>query len=204
MTPLADAPPAGRPGTVWKRTLGLFVVCMVAVGVLALGLIVGVIPVAFGIGGNPIQLTIGKLEGTTMTAYIGTDDSIENGGKPGAIAGLEGGQIHDLCLSTVLDLPVVGELTVLIRSGESEPIPFTEMTAFAGTMGIDGAVAKNVQLGVDGGTLNNLVRGPDGSWALRIGNVTVDNLKATGDQADVGELRLRGLGLELLRGSQGC
>lgn len=206
MTKAAANPQVATPGTVWKRAIGMFVVCMVAVGVLAFALIVGLIPVSFGIGGNPIQLTIAKLEGARMTAYVGSDPSVQEGGKAGAIAALEGGEMHEMCLSTVLDLPVVDELTIIIRSGESTPIPFGKMTAFADSMGIDGVVVKDVQLGLDGSGLsaNDLVRGPDGSWALQMDNVTVTNLVATGEQADVGTLRLRGLGLELKTGRHGC
>lgn len=206
MTQPAANPQVAAPGTLWKRAIGMFVVCMVAVGVLAFALIVGLIPVSFGIGGNPIQLTIGKLEGTKMTAYVGSDPSVQQGGKAGAIAALEGGEMHEMCLSTVLDLPVVGELSIMIRSGESKPIPFGRMTAFADSMGIDAVTIKDVSMGLDGSDLsaNNLVRGPDGSWAMEMDHVTVTNIVATGEEADVGLLRLRGLGLELQTGRHGC
>lgn len=106
----------------------------------------------------------------------------------------------------MLDLPVVGELSIMIRSGESKPIPFGRMTAFADSMGIDAVTIKDVSMGLDGSGLsaNNLVRGPDGSWAMEMDHVTVTNIVATGEEADVGLLRLRGLGLELQTGRHGC
>jgi len=197
---------ATRPGVVWKRALTMFVVCLVAVGVLAFALITGLIPVSFGISQSPIKITIGKLEGTRMTAYVGTDDGVEGGRKAGKIAALWGGEIHDLCLSTTLDLPLIGELSIQIRSGESEPIPFSEMTAHADGLIIGRVTVKDVELGISGSDLsaNDLVRGPDGSWGLQLDNITVHDLTASGDQADVGELRLRGMGLTLKLGEHHC
>lgn len=197
---------AARPGVVWKRALAMFVVCMVAVGVLAFALITGLIPVSFGISQSPIKLTIGKLEGTRMTAYVGTDNGVEGGRKAGAIAALQGGQIHDLCLSTTLDLPLIGDLSIQIRSGESEPIPFSEMTAHADGMIIGRVAVQDISLGVSGSDLsaNDLVRGPDGSWGLQLDNLAVHDIKASGDQADVGRLRLRGMGLTLNLGEHHC
>lgn len=197
---------ATKAGTVWRRALGMFVVCMVAVGALAFALINGIIPVSFGISENPIKLTIGRLDGARMTVYVGDDPAVEGGRKPAAIAALQGGQIHSLCLSTTLDLPLVGELSIQVRSGESKPIPFSEMTAFADGMIIGDVSVRNVQLGVDGSGLgkNNLIQGSDGSWGLQFDNATVRNIKASGEKAHVGQLRLRGMGLTIKTGEHHC
>lgn len=195
-----------RAGVGWKRALGMFVVCMVAVGVLAFALIMGVIPVSFGISQNPVKLTMERLEGTRMTTYVGTDAVVEDGQKAGKIAALEGGEIHSLCLSTALDLPVIGALSIQIRSGESEPIPFSKMTAHLDGLIIGDVAVRNVQLGLDGADLsrNDLIQGPDGSWGLQFDNATVHNLKASADRAQVGQLRLRGLGLNVELGEHHC
>lgn len=191
-----------KPGIVWKRAAALFVACMVAVGVLALGLIAGVIPVQLGISKNPFTIHLERLEGTKITAYVGNDIAVDSGNKGMAIAGVEGGTADSLCLTTDLDLPFLGIISVKITSGRSESIPLDKMVAMGSAMNIDDVTVRNLRLGVDASRFSqhDLIQGPDGSWGLEMDGADVDRLRLDGEKIKVVKLRLRGLGLGLKLG----
>ncbi|MQA62706.1 MAG: hypothetical protein GEU86_14710 [Actinophytocola sp.] len=181
----------------WRRSLALFAVCMVAVGVLAFGLIAGVIPVQFGISQNPFHISLERLEGSRITAYVGSEDDVDGGATAMAIAGVEGGEGDALCLSTVLDLPVIGPLSITITSGDSKPILLDKLTAYGTGMEIDSVDVRALELGTDAARLdtNDLLRGPAGSWGMQLDHADVNGIRLEGEQLKVAKLRLRGLGL---------
>lgn len=186
---------ATRSGTVWTRALALFVVCMVAVGVIALGIITGVIPIQMTMGKNPFQLSVGEVErADRMSAYVGVPPSGAGDAPPGVNLELAGGSIRDLCVSTTLDLPLVAQLTVFIRSGESEAIELHSLTAFATSLEIGDVTVKNVELGRDAAT-----------FGVQVESVRdVRNLVADGNYIEVLSIQLRGLGLDLREGEHDC
>lgn len=204
MAPATAARPA-KGGVAWRRAGALFVVCMVAVGVLAFGLIAGVVPIQFGISQNPFHISLQRLEGSRITAYVGSEGDVDDGATPMAIAGVEGGEGDALCLSTVLDLPVVGPLSITITSGDSKPILLDKMTAYVTGMEIDSVDVRAIELGTDAAGLDtNDLQGPAGSWGMQLDHADVNGIRLDGEQIKVAKLRLRGLGLGLRLGEHHC
>lgn len=193
-------------GVSFKRAGGLFVVCMVAVGVLALGLITGVIPVSFALSNNAFKISLDRLEGTRITGYVGNSPKVESGEKAVVQAGVDGGEGDNLCLSTVLDLPLIGDLSVKITSGGSRSIPLEGMTATGTNLVISDVVVRDVELGRDAGGMdrNELLDAPGGAWGLQMDHADVDGLRLDGESLRAESLRLRGLGLGLNLGRHEC
>lgn len=204
----AEAPgasDASQGSLVLTRALKMFLLCMIVVGVLALALIQGVIPVQFGLSGAPFKLSVEKLSGTSITGYVGTSESVDDGTSPMVLAGVEGGTGENLCLSTVLDLPVLNQWSVTITSGSSKPVEFDQLTADGGALHIDAVTLTDAELGLDAATLDSeLLDAPMGAWGLRMGSAEVDNIRIAGEDMEAASLRLRGLGLKLQRGTHEC
>jgi hypothetical protein len=200
----ADAGP--RSGLVFKRAAGLFLVCMIAVGVLALGLIQGVIPTQLVLSKSPFKLAIDQMVVNDLSAYVGHDPLVESGQKGVAVAGIEDGEADNLCLSTVLDLPFVGPLSIEITSGANRTIDLEEIVAQAEAMAIGDVVVDDVDLGVDAATMqrSGQVDGPAGGWGLELRQAVVDDLKVDGEAIKVLSLKLRGLGLGLALDERHC
>lgn len=199
MTESAASPTVTRPGTVWKRALGMFVVCMVAVGVLAFALIVGVIPIQLTLSKNPFQITLGAVKADKLDAHVGVSPEVRDGRLAGMNLAVEGGLVDDLCMSTTLDLPIVDQLSILLRSGESESIPLYRIEAHAVAVDIGKATATGVTLGDSSG------KGPPGNFGVGV-NLAEDvhNVWADGRSIEVLSVQLRGLDLELKRGTHSC
>lgn len=192
MTEAAASAVGATAGTVWKRAIALFVVCMVAVGVLAIGLILGVIPIQLALSKNPFQLAVGKAHAENLDAYVGTAPNVAGGERAGVNLKLDGGEVDDLCMSTVLDLPFVDKLSIHILSGQHESMPLQEIEAHAVELSIANVTANDAQLGTSSGS------GPAGNFGVLIGDARdVENLWADGRSIKVLSVQLRGLGLKV-------
>lgn len=202
----AAASETAASGTSWRRAGAMFVVCMVAVGILAFGLITGAIPVAFGLSKNPFKISLDRLDGTRITGYVGNSPKVDDGDKALVLAGVEGGDGSNLCLSTVLDLPFIGDLSVKITSGQSKTIPLEKLMATGTDLKIDEVTIRDVELGRDAETLdrNDLLDGTGGSFGLQMESADVTGMRLDGESLRAGSLRLRGLGLALKLGKHEC
>lgn len=199
MTEAAATAPGATAGTVWKRAIALFVVCMIAVGVLAIGLILGVIPIQLALSKNPFQVTLGTVHAKELDAYVGTAPNVDGGQLAGMNLKLAGGEVDDLCLSTVLDLPFIDKLAIEITSGQNDSIPLQKVEAHAVSMDIGKATAKNVALG------ESSESGPAGNFGVMVGDADdVANVWADGRSIKVLSVQLRGLGLKLKTGEHNC
>lgn len=196
---MTEAPTAvpTQPGFRWKRLISMFIVCMIGVGVLAVGLIFGAIPVQFGISKVPFFISMDKLKGTSITAYVGNDAAVEKGDKAMIVAGVKGGEGENLCLSTTVPIPFIDDLELKITSGSSTAIPLDELRADGTHMGIGDVTVKDLELGGDAGsfTQNDLIQGPDGTFGVEMKNADVSKITLDGEKIKAGSLRLRGLGL---------
>lgn len=192
MTEAAASAVGATAGTVWKRAIALFVVCMVAVGVLAIGLILGVIPIQLALSKNPFQITVGKVHAEELDAYVGTAPNVDSGQSAGISLKVAGGTVEDLCMSTVLDLPFIDQLSIHIKSGQGEPMPLEEIDAHAVELAVGQVTANDTQLGTSSES------GPAGNFGVLIGDARdVENLWADGRSIKVMSVQLRGLGLKV-------
>jgi hypothetical protein len=122
------------------------------------------------------------------------------------LLGVGSGEAKDLCLSTVLDVPIVGAVSLNVNAGRDTPAGIDSLTANATDLITPNGVLRDAELGRDGSTLdqNDLVSAPRGSWGLQAGALSAENAQLTAFNGGASQLRLSGLSIHVRHGQHEC
>lgn len=203
-------PKQSNPGLRGRTSLGksslLLVPGLAAVVGILIGMANGVIAANFGVADSNMKMSIGVLDGAKITGYVGSRANVKQGEKGMLLLGVAGGKATDLCLSTVLDVPIAGPVSLNVRAGGGAPADIHSLTANATELVADTGVLKSAELGRDGSTLtqNQLVKGGQGSWGLQAGTLSAKNAQLTAFNAGASELALSGLSITVKPGKHEC
>lgn len=192
--------------TSWKRSAALFVPGAAAVVGITMAMAQGAVAAQFGVASSNMKLSISNLDAKRVTGYVGSKREVRSGREAILLLGVAGGTAKSLCLSTVLDVPIAGQVTLGVSAGKQVPAGIDSLTANAKELLASSGVLTSAELGRDGATLdrNNLQRGPDGSWGLQAGGLQANDAHLTATNAGASQLRLQGLSITLNPGRHEC
>lgn len=200
----------GTPGTRGRTSFGksalLLVPGLAAVVGILIGMANGAIAAQFGVADSNMKLGVARLDGSKVTGYVGSDRSVKNGKEAMVLLGVGGGQAKDLCLSAVMDVPIVGPVTLNVNAGSKTPAAIDSLTANATELLTPDGTLSDAELGRDGSTLdkNQLLSGPSGSWGLQAGALSARDVRLTAFNAGAAQLRLSGLSIQVKPGTHEC
>ncbi|MBB2940854.1 hypothetical protein FB565_000558 [Actinoplanes lutulentus] len=180
--------------THWGRAAWLFVPSVFALGGITVGIAEGALAASFGVSGQAFKVSASSVEGTDVAAYLDTVQSVDGANHPVMLAGVKEASLTDVCTSAVVDIPVVGNVSLKVLGGKQEPITGTNVVADAEALLSAGGVVKNVEAGRDASTLNRVpgVQGPAGRFGLQAGSLSTDAVQSTAWSANGGTLTLSG------------
>lgn len=196
--------PRGR--TSLGRSSLLFVPGAAVVGAIVVAMAQGAVAAQFGVADSNMKMGISQLDGADVTGYVGSDPTIHAGKEPMVLLGVGSGKAKNLCLSTVINVPIVGAVSLNVGAGGTTPADIDSLTANATELLTPDGILKSAQLGRDGSTLdeNRLIKGPRGSWGLQAGELSARDVRLTAFNGGAAQLRLSGLRIQVKPGKHEC
>lgn len=204
--PSSTASRQARGRTSWGRSALLFVPGVAAVAAIVVGMANGAIAAQFGVANSNMKLSIDKLDAAKVQGYVGSDSQIRSGKEGILLLGVGGGTADNLCLSTVVDVPIVGAVSLNVGAGGQQPVGIDSLTANAKELLASTGVLTAAELGRDGSTVdqNSLLKGPGGSWGLQADGLLAEKAKLTATNGAASQLRLTGVSIKVLHGTHEC
>lgn len=195
-----------RGRTSLGRTSLLLVPGLGAVVAILIGMANSAIAANFGVANSNMKMGIESLAAEHVTGFVGSSPQVKDGKAASLLLGVGGGKAKGLCLSTVVELPIIGDVSLNVNAGGGAPANIDSLTAHATELLAPKGVLNTAQLGRDGSTLaeNQLVKGPGGSWGLQANGLAVENAKLTAFNGAAAQLKLEGLSIQVKHGRHEC
>jgi hypothetical protein len=113
-------------GTKWKRFALVMVPTVAIAGGMTVMMANGVLAASFAVSGQQFKVSADKLDGHT---FVQSGDMLPtNGGiKPVAVAGIASADITNMCQSVNVPIPVLGNLTIVLKAGGSGAVHATNL-----------------------------------------------------------------------------
>lgn len=195
-----------RGRTSLGRSSVLLVPGLAAVVAILISMANGGIAANFGVANSNMKMGIASLDAQHTTGFVGSSPQVKDGKAASLLLAVSGGKAKDLCLSTVVELPIIGAVSLNVNAGGGAPADIDSLTAHATELLAPKGVLTTAQLGRDGSTLveNRLIKGPAGSWGLQAGGLSVVNAKLTAFNGAAAQLKLEGLSIQVKHGRHEC
>ncbi|MER6148877.1 DUF6230 family protein [Streptomyces hirsutus] len=197
--------PTGEGRTHWKRSAVMLVPCTLAVGAMGIALAQGAIAASFAVSGTAFKV---RAEEVTANGLSSFPSSIGSGGdaKPVLLAAVKDGTVLGVCVSLKQKVPVVGEISMLVRSGSDKPLKGSNLIVNADALTGGGGKVTGVQAGRDASTLSGApgVTGPKGVFGVQADSAVAHDVNSTAYSANSGTLTLEKLEIEFSRTGKQC
>ena len=209
-------------GTRWKRFALVMVPTVGIAGAMTVAMANGVLASSFAVSGQQFKVSADSLDGTTF-AQSG-DVVVDSGGQPHAVAvaGIKSAKITNMCQSVVVPIPVLGNLSIILRAGGggNPPVSATDLVLDTNQVDADatftgvtiGASAKDIadKTGIQG--FGKHTGNPDGSmtgfaagdFGQVVDHAVLTNVRQTAYSTTAGTMALKGLSISANLSDQAC
>lgn len=202
-----------RGGTRWKRFAVVMVPSIAATAAIGVALAQGALAASFSVSGQDFKVTASHLHGTGFLQYGAVD--VEHDGKtqPVAVSAFKTASITDLCQSVVVPVPMVGDVSMVLKAGGgSSPvqakdlyIDLTDLQADAEfhdiNIGVAAADADPDGAQMKGGGEQDA---GGGSFAQEAESADLYNVQQTAWATSAGTFQLSGLSMHVSAGDHEC
>jgi hypothetical protein len=180
--------------TSWGRACWLLLPSLAVLGGVTVGIAEGALAASFGVSGQHFKVKAKSVEGTDVAAYLDTARSVDGAHHPVMLAGVGRATLRDVCTSAVVDVPVVGKISLKVLGGRTEAITGTNVVADADTLLGGNGVVTDVEAGRDASTLDRVkgVSGPAGRFGVQASSIKTEDVESTAWSANGGTLELAG------------
>ncbi|MGC9538902.1 DUF6230 family protein [Streptomyces sp. UG1] len=197
----------GEGGTRWRRASLLMVPSMLAIATMTVAMAQGALAASVGVSGKQFTVTADQVEGHQMTGFPSSVRSADGKELETIRLGFGSASLRSLCLTQGLRLPLIGDVTLSLKSGGNSPATVENFTADAtDVLGAKGSLSQ-VEVGVDASQLNRAGeggRGPKGRFGLQASGMSLQDFSTTAHNLTSGSFKLSGLDLHIKRGSAAC
>ncbi|MGY3205644.1 DUF6230 family protein [Streptomyces sp. TE5632] len=197
--------PTGEGRTHWKRSAVMFVPCTLAVGAMGIALAQGAIAASFAVSGTAFKVSASEVTASGVSSF---PSSIGSSGdaKPVLLAAVKNGTVSGVCVSLKQKVPVVGEISMLVRSGAEKPLEGSDLVVNADALTGGKGKVTGVQAGRDASTLTGApgVTGPKGVFGVQADTAVAQDVRSAAYSANGGTLTLEKLEIEFSRAGEQC
>lgn len=204
---MAEETPARAGRTNWKRFALVAVPATVAVSAMFLAVGQGALAASFTVSGAESKISADSLDATGFAQYGWVDATARNQTIPVTTAGMKHAELKNLCQSVVVNLPIVGDLTLRINAGGGSQPVIAENLLIDLTHLEGDAEFTNIEIGNDASKLNkgpSNAKGFQDMFAQQADKAHIDNLRQNSFATTAGTFRLNGLNLNLTKGKNEC
>ncbi|MEV6593729.1 DUF6230 family protein [Streptomyces acidicola] len=199
----ADAPKGlpstGRAGRRWGRFWLLMAPAATSVAALTAAVAQGAVAASVAASGESFKVSGDRMEGSGFTAVPGVNSEPGGGRHPVVTVTAREAELENLCVSVLVPTPV-GEMTVRVRAGTTEPVRATGLSVDAdhvrGRVNLTDVTAQALGRPSSG-------QGP-GGFLASTARVVVREPKFSGWRGTAGSFELRDLSLRLVPGAAEC
>ncbi|GGZ69066.1 cholesterol esterase [Streptomyces bluensis] len=192
-------PPTGRAGRRWGRFWLLMAPAAASVAALTAAVAQGAVAASVAASGESFKVSGDRLAGSGFTAVPGVNSEPGGGRHPVVRVTAREAELENLCVSVLVPTPV-GEMTVRVRAGTTQPVRATGLSVDAdhvrGSVNFTDVTAQALGRPSAG-------QGP-GGFLARTARVVVREPKFTGWRGTAGSFELRDLSLRLVPGAAEC
>lgn len=201
-----------RGGTRWKRFAVVMVPSIAASAAIGVALAQGALAASFSVSGQDFKVTASHLHGTGFLQYGAVDVQHDGKSQPVAVSAFKTATITDLCQSVVVPLPVVGDVSMVLKAGSgSTPVQAKDLYIDLTDLQAD-AVFHDINIGVaaaDADQSGAQMKGDGehadgGSFAQEAASADLDNVKQTAWATSAGTFQLSGLSMHVSAGDDEC
>ncbi|MEU4211564.1 DUF6230 family protein [Streptomyces sp. NPDC026206] len=195
--------PEGR--TSWRKAAVVALPAVVAVAAMAVAMAEGVLASSFAVSGKAFQVSSGRLSSKGLASFVGVGRSVGGEGHPGALLGIGDARLSDFCQSAKVDTPVGTVVFKLTAGGRAGEVAVHNLVLHGQDL-VGDAHFGDVEIGRDASTLDRVpgIRGAVGQFGLQAADVTVSGVKSHAWSATGGDLRLKGLSLDVSLDGRTC
>ncbi|MFF2806223.1 DUF6230 family protein [Streptomyces sp. NPDC058000] len=196
--------PEGR--THWKRTAVLLVPGVACVGAVLIALAQGAMAASFAVSGKNFKVSADEITGQGISSFPSSLGDADGTSHPVLLAGIKSGTARGVCLSMKQRLPLVGEVSLLVRSGGDRPVRGENLVVNADALTSSGGRVTGVQAGRDAATLTGApgVSGPRGLFGVQASTALARDVKSTAWASNGGSLTLDKVEIELSHTGKEC
>lgn len=133
-------------GTKWKRFALVMVPTVAIAGGMTVMMANGVLAASFAVSGQQFKVSADSLHGTN---FVQSGDVIPaaDGLHPVAVAGIQKAEIKNMCQSVNVPIPVLGNLTIVLKAGGSGDVEATNLVLDTNQVDASDATFKGVNIG---------------------------------------------------------
>ncbi|MGJ5748869.1 hypothetical protein FB563_6428 [Streptomyces puniciscabiei] len=202
---------AGR--TCWRRFAAVLIPGIAASAALAIAMAQGALAASFFISGQRFQVTADTLTMRGFSLYGMVDVPKKGNPVPVMVIGARHATVSGLCLSVVVDLPVLGPQTLRLTGGKDHPAEATnlfldatsEFVGQANFRGIDTGVAQGaITKGpINPGDRDSRFFDPNGVGQQAV-SATLTDVRVTAVAVSAGTFHIPGLYEQVQQGRHEC
>jgi hypothetical protein len=198
------SPVQGR--TRWRRFAALLVPAGAVVGMFAVGIAHGDIPVSLAVSGQTFKVSASKLDGTGFEQYGGmASEKGANRANPAdpknhlvAVSAIDSAKLYDLCQSVRVPIPGMSVVLTINAGGNGNPALAEGLLIDMDSLKGD-AVFENINIGRDATDLDEHAQA--GSFGQSADTVVITDLKQVARSTSAGKFTLTGLDLKVTAGA---
>ncbi|MFI9051461.1 DUF6230 family protein [Streptomyces sp. NPDC053427] len=196
--------PEGR--THWKRTAVMLVPGVACVGAVVIALAQGAMAASFAVSGKNFKVSADEITGQGISSFPSSLGSKDGKGHAVLLAGIRSGTAKGVCLSMKQNLPLVGEVSLIVRSGGERAIKGEHLVVNADALTSSGGRVTGVQAGRDASTLTAApgVSGPQGLFGVQANSALARDVRSTAWASNGGSLTLDKVEIELSHTGKEC
>ncbi|GGX54243.1 DUF6230 family protein [Streptomyces noursei] len=196
--------PPVRPGqTDWRRfTIAALAALALGAGTIATTTAAS-IPLSFAVAGSPFSVTAQRLKATGAVQFASFRKDATGRKHAVAVVGIREAALYGLCQSAVAHTPL-GTATLLIRSGEDEPVTASQMTLDLARLEGDMSFGA-VEMGRDAAALDaSGTTGTGGVYGQQARTLTIKDLRVAAWSLTAGMFSLNGATMDVHAGDHPC
>ncbi|GGX76785.1 cholesterol esterase [Streptomyces fructofermentans] len=184
----------------------MLVPCTLAVGALGIAIAQGALAASFAVSGSAFKVSASEITAEGVSSFPSSVGGSANDARPVLLAGVKSGTVSDVCVSLKQRLPLVGDITMLVRSGADKPLEGTNLVVNADALTGGGGRVTGVEAGRDASTLTAApgVTGPRGTFGVQASTAVARDVRSTAYAANGGTLTLEKLEIEFSRTGKQC
>jgi hypothetical protein len=191
----ADVSVVGR--RCWRRFWLVMTPAVLATsGVLAL-VAEGAVAASASASGRAFKVSGDRLSGSGFAALPGVNTDPSGVQHPVVVVTAREAEVHNLCVSVLVPTPL-GEVTVQVKAGTSEPVHATGLVVQSDQL------AGDISFGDVLAQATGAHQGNPGGFVASTDRVVVNHPRFTGWRGTAGSFRLKDLSMRLLAGDQEC
>ncbi|GAA2005864.1 DUF6230 family protein [Catenulispora subtropica] len=206
-------------GTKWKRFALVMVPTVGIAGAMTVMMANGVLAASFAVSGQQFKVSADSLDGQTFVQSGDVIPTADGQVHAVAVAGIKTASIKNMCQSVNVPVPVLGNLTIVLKAGAASDVKATDLVLDANQVDSSQADFSGVNIGASAAQVDAATKIPGwqkhdahgqaaaygaGDFAQVVDHAVLNNVKQTAYSTTAGTMSLPGLSISANLNGQEC